>query len=314
LNALLDISRLESGGVEPKYTVVPLATVFAELQRELGSMAEAKGLGLTFAPSTLAISTDHMLFVQLLQNLVGNAVKYTERGSVTVDCAMEGDALIVSIEDTGIGIPADKVEHIFDEYYQVDTHGTQRLGVGLGLAIVREVARLLGYSVNVSSKLGEGTRIKIRIPPQRVVSSVPGANTREPELAPAAGTQPKCRLLLLEDNDSVRTATELFLTLEGYDTQSAGSLEEAEPLLEAMQDGDVLIADYHLESKITGLEVLRQLRARKRRDVPAILLSGDLQSMLRVLKTEVPNCRFLSKPVDTKALLAAIAELGGAAS
>ncbi|HLZ97081.1 MAG TPA: response regulator, partial [Steroidobacteraceae bacterium] len=85
----------------------------------------------------------------------------------------------------------------------------------------------------------------------------------------------------------------------------------AEILLAGLQPDDLFISDYHLDDKLTGFDVLRQLRARHNRDVPAILLSGDLQSMMRIVKTEVPRCRFLSKPVDTKALLGAIEELTG---
>jgi two-component system CheB/CheR fusion protein len=121
------------------------------------------------------------------------------------------------------------------------------------------------------------------------------------------------RLVLLEDNDAVRAATELFLNLEGYETRSAGSIAEAETLLADLQPGDILISDYHLDNRLTGLDVLQQLRLQQRRDVPAVLLSGDLQSMMRVIKTAIPNCRFLSKPVDTAALLEAIEELGSRA-
>ena len=119
-----------------------------------------------------------------------------------------------------------------------------------------------------------------------------------------------CRLVLLEDNDAVRMATELFLTLEGFDTRAAATVAEAEGMLSEMRSGDILIADYHLDGKLTGLDVLRQLRAQQGRDVPTILLSGDLQSMMRMVKSPIPNCRFLSKLVDTKALLSAIVELG----
>jgi two-component system CheB/CheR fusion protein len=119
------------------------------------------------------------------------------------------------------------------------------------------------------------------------------------------------RLILLEDNDSVRAATELFLTLEGYETRSAASVAEAEEMLSNLGPGDLLISDYHLNGTLTGLDVLNQVRAQHQREVPAILLSGDLQSMMRLVKTPIPRCRFLSKPVDTHALLAAISELSG---
>jgi two-component system, sensor histidine kinase len=309
LNALLDISRLESGTVEPQLSPVILATTFQELAREFAPAAAAKKLRLEFADTPIVISTDRTLFAQLLQNLIGNAVKYTEQGYVRITQGLEPDALVLSIEDSGAGIPNDKLERVFDEYYQIGPQGTQRLGVGLGLAIVREVCRLLGYSIAVSSQVGEGTSVSIRIPRHRLLDA---AQAPAPKVAdvPIQMPQSGSRLLLLEDNDSVRMATELFLTLEGFDTRAAATVAEAEGMLSDMQSGDILIADYHLDGKLTGLDVLQQLRSTQGRDVPAILLSGDLQSLMRVVKTAIPNCRFLSKPVDTKALLTAIAELG----
>lgn len=310
LNTLLDINRMESGAIEPQVGEVSLADLFEDLAREFAPTAEAKGLALEFSPAALTVSTDRMLLTQLLQNLIGNALKYTERGKVSISHTLDSDALTLKIEDTGIGIPEEKLDRIFDEYYQVDRQGTKRLGVGLGLAIVREVARLLGFSVAVTSKFGQGTRVRVRIPRQKVHDHAARPQAAPEPAAKPNGEAPKRRLVLLEDNDSVRTATELFLSLEGYETRSAASVGEAEGLLSAMQPGDVLITDYHLDGALTGLDVLKELRARQGRAVPAVMLSGDLPSMLRAVKTEIPNCRFLSKPVDTKALVAAIAELG----
>ncbi len=311
LNALLDISRLESGAIEPQLSPVSLAAAFEDLAREFEPAAGAKNLQLGFAATRAVISTDRTLLTQLLHNLIGNALKYTERGYVRISQSLDEDALVLKVEDSGIGIPVDKLDRVFDEYYQISPQGTKRLGVGLGLAIVREVSRLLGYSVAVASTAGQGTTVSIRIPRHRLLSDsdVP---TRPSAEIPAKNTPSGTRLILLEDNDSVRMATELFLTLEGFETRSAATVAEAQELLLDMRPGDVLIADYHLDGKLTGFDVLQQLRAQKGRDVSAILLSGDLQSMMRVVKTAIPRCRFLSKPVDTKALLAAIAELGGA--
>ena len=151
LNALLDISRLESGAIEPKPVPVSIVELFTELQAEFEATTRARGLTLQFDPAPAVISTDRTLFYQLLQNLVGNAVKYTDQGTVNVGCVADADGLTVTVTDTGIGIPADKLERIFDEYYQVDTHGAKRMGVGLGLANVREVSRLLGMTVTVAS-------------------------------------------------------------------------------------------------------------------------------------------------------------------
>jgi PAS domain S-box-containing protein len=311
LNSLLDITRLESGAIEPQLAPISLSSLFQDLQREFEASAAAKGLRLEFQKTSRIVNSDRILFNQLLQNLIGNAIKYSDSGSVTIFESLETDGLLIHIEDSGRGIPADKLERIFDEYYQVDQSGTQRSGVGLGLAIVREVSRLLGYSVSVASEVGRGTRVQILVPPQRVSSESAAAVPPPPATAAERGAM-NGRVILLEDNDSVRAATELFLTLEGFSTRSAGSIAEAEEILATLQRGDLLISDYHLNGALTGLDVLHQVRARTGRDVPAILLSGDLQSIMRIVKTSIPNCRFLSKPVDTNALLNAIAELSPA--
>lgn len=308
LNALLDISRLESGAIDPQLSPVSLAGAFADLAREFAPAAGAKNLRLGFADTQVTMSTDRTLFTQLLQNLIGNALKYTEQGYVRISQEIAPDALVLKVEDSGVGIPEDKLERVFDEYYQIGAQGTQRLGVGLGLAIVREVSRLLGYSVAVTSAVGKGTCVSVRIPRHRLLLETETPAREDGDISAANGPY-KCRLVLLEDNDSVRMATELFLTLEGFDTRTAATVADAQNLMTDIQPGDVFITDYHLDGNLTGLDVLQQLRSRQGRDVPAILMSGDLQSLMRVVKTSIPYCRFLSKPVDTKALLSAIAEL-----
>jgi PAS domain S-box-containing protein len=305
LNALLDISRLESGAIEPVSVDVSVAEIFDELRSEFSSLARAREIDLQVEVPRVVLSTDRTLFYQLLQNLLGNALKYTDHGWVRVRCVAEADGVAIFVEDSGIGIPADKLERIFDEYYQVDTHGTKRMGVGLGLAIVKEVARLLGFTVKIQSKVGEGTQAALRIPNKYRVAS--GVATAEPAAAQASSAAPrKARLILVEDNDGVRLATELFLKLEGHETLSARTVAEAEVLLERLAPGDVLIADYHLDGKNTGLDLLLRLRERVGYDVPGVVLSGDLPSVLRSIKSPVPACHFLSKPVDTTALVDAI--------
>jgi PAS domain S-box-containing protein len=308
IDALLDITRLESGAIEPHLAPINLMSVYGDLKREFEPAALAKGLRMEFPEASKIVISDRILLIQLLHNLIGNALKYTEKGFVKVVENSDADGFELCINDSGSGIPSDKLERIFDEYYQVDQSGAQRSGVGLGLAIVREVSRLLSYSVSVSSEVGRGTQVRVRIPLHQIASDAPPIEVPDLHIrAPHATTS--TRLVLLEDNDAVRAATELFLTLEGYETHSAASLADAEELLANLRPGDLLIADYHLNGSLTGFDVLQQVRAQHQWDVPAVLLSGDLRSMMRVVKTSISRCCFLSKPVDTHALLAAIAEL-----
>lgn len=310
LNALLDISRLESGAIEPAVSNVRLAELCEELGSEFESVAHARDIDLWIDRPAWVVRTDRTLLAQLLQNLLGNALKYTDRGSVRLTCSKDEHVLTIAIEDTGVGIPSDKLERIFDEYYQVDTHGTKRMGVGLGLAIVKEVARLLSFSVRIASEVGKGTQALILIP----VRFVAAAEAPAQALVIQSPTKSayKSRLILVEDNDGVRLATETFLKFEGFQTASAPSVAEADKLFADMQHGDIVIADYHLDSKNTGLDMLLSLRARVGHDVPGIVLSGDLPSVLRSIKSPVANCRFLSKPVDTAELVEAIYQLSAA--
>jgi PAS domain S-box-containing protein len=316
LNALLDISRLESGAIEPMPSQVAIGDVLHQLQSEFDSLAQARGIALRIESASLVITTDRTLFYQLLQNLVGNALKYTDRGEVAVSCAVDHDALTLLVSDTGIGIPADKLDRIFDEYYQVDTQGAKRMGVGLGLAIVKEVARLLGFNVKITSRVGEGTQATVTIPKEFLAEA--DANVEQAAMATVAeGAQRRCRILLVEDNEGVRLATELFLRFEGFPVVSASSVAEAEALFQTLPPAEMtrtlIIADYHLDGRNTGLDLLSKLRERVGVDVPAVVLSGDLPSVVRSLRGPVAHCRFLSKPVDTTALLTAIEELSSEA-
>jgi signal transduction histidine kinase len=149
INALLDITRLESGAIEPHLAPINLMSVYGDLKREFEPAALAKGLRMEFPEASKIVISDRILLIQLLHNLIGNALKYTEKGFVKVVENSDADGFELCINDSGSGIPSDKLERIFDEYYQVDQSGAQRSGVGLGLAIVREVSRLLSYSVSV---------------------------------------------------------------------------------------------------------------------------------------------------------------------
>jgi len=161
--------------------------------------------------------------------------------------------------------------------------------------------------------VGAGTRVLLKIPSRYRIAAAPSTIDSALPQVPVAAAR-RARLILVEDNHGVRVATELFLKLEGHETLSAGSLAEAERLLEHLQPGDIVIADYHLDGRNTGLDMLLRLRERVGYDVPGIVLSGDLPSVIRSISAPVPACRFLSKPVDTTGLIDAIDQLGNAPS
>jgi len=308
LNSLLDVTRLESGAIEPHPSAVRLSDVLDELRAEFESLASSRGIALTVQWTPVVLSTDRALLHQLLQNLVANALKYTDGGRVSVRVQQDATGLAIDVEDTGVGIPADKLERIFDEYYQIDARPTGRSGVGLGLAIVREVSRLLHMTVAIDSTVGSGTRARVSIPNTMLGATDAGA--ADIAQAPIGEVDSRVsRIYLVEDVASVRAATKLFLELEGYEVWAFATPKDAESALASVRNGDVLIVDYHLDGQSTGVDLITASRARCNWDVPAIVMSGDLPAVMRSMKTPLARARFLSKPVDIDALLAALNEL-----
>lgn len=311
LNSLLDISRLEAGTICPDLGNVAVAEIFRTLQQEFEALARARNLTLTVAGSPHYIRTDRTLLLQLLQNLLANAIKYTESGSVRLCSYPEADRLVIEVADTGIGIAAEQLGLIFEEYYQVNR--IQRQGVGLGLSIVKRVAALLGLSIDVQSEPGRGTRFRVSVPPSRISTVTPvnadPAGDRQPP-PHAAGAV----ILLVEDDDAVRAATAFYLRTVGHRPIAVPGIAAAElALKEAERPPELIISDYHLGPLEDGIQAIQRLRALACASLPALLLSGDTSSAVRQLAAS-NDCRILSKPVDVDAMVNVISELLAAAA
>jgi PAS domain S-box-containing protein len=312
LNALLDMTKLESGALRPNLVVVPLADVLGDLQRQFQDMATAQGLTLKMPETAECLRTDRVLFRQLLQNLLTNALQYTRVGGVTVTAQREPEGLTIRVTDTGVGIPHAEIDRVFDEYYRVDTPGNRPRGFGLGLTIVRQIGRLLGLVVRVESDLGRGTTFVVHIPgAQLVAATLGGAVQSGPALE--RPDVPKPAVLVIEDDAAVRDALELLLALDGYPTRVADSAAAAEEIFALHgTEIDLVISDFHLGNGRNGLEVLEKLRAAAGRDLPAVILSGDTSPVLASIQT-VSRVVLLRKPVNARQLIVKLEELFGAA-
>jgi signal transduction histidine kinase len=161
LDSLLVASRLELGGVQPVTDTFSIGPVIDSLNDSFADQARARGLRLTFLPSSLLVRTDPDLLLTILSNLISNAIKYTEKGGVLVGCRRRAGVVSIEVVDTGIGIPPDQVDRIFEEFQQVDDRHD---GFGLGLSIVKRTAEILGLTIGVYSRLGHGSRFTIEIP------------------------------------------------------------------------------------------------------------------------------------------------------
>lgn len=165
LNGLLDLSRLEAGIIAPVLEPINLGAMLTAVTERHQPQANEKGITVRVVPTRLRVVSDRTLLSSMLNNLVANAVRFTEHGSVLVGCRRSGDGVRLLVCDTGIGIPSDHQDHVFEEFYQVDNAARDRTqGLGLGLSIVARTARLLGHAVDMVSRPGHGSTFSITLP------------------------------------------------------------------------------------------------------------------------------------------------------
>ncbi len=244
------------------------------------------------------VRSDPRLLEQTLRNLLSNAVKYTERGKVLLGCRRRGDKLRIEVWDTGIGIPTGQLKVIFEEFHQLDNAARERIrGLGLGLSIVQRICDLLEHTIDVRSWPGRGSVFAIEVPcaaDERILPDRVGATEAAVTSAGA--------VLIIEDDPAVREMLELLLEGEGLQTAAVIGTDAALALAARRAFmPDVIIADYNLPGELTGAEVIARLRETLRRQIPAIILTGDISSdTLR--KIAHAGCVYLSKPATADAL------------
>jgi two-component system, sensor histidine kinase len=251
------------------------------------------------------VHSDPSLVGQVLRNLISNAIKYTRQGSVQLRSLRRPQSVRIEVLDTGIGIPADQIPLIYDEFYQVgvDTN-TSRDGYGLGLSIVRRIVNLLGIRLDVQSEVGKGSTFAVELPPGAAEASLREVAR---SAVTTAGRNARRKVLLVEDDLAVRNATRMLLKAEGYEVLTAASLNEAKDLA-GTAEIDVLITDYHLSNRETGSQVIASVREIRGQELRAVLLTGDTSSAIREV-TEDKLLRIARKPVKAGEFLALIKEL-----
>jgi protein-histidine pros-kinase len=302
LNSLLDISRLDAGAVTPEIEDFPMQRVIDRLSAEFGRQAKQKGLEFHSEPCAANVRSDPNLLSEIIQNLVSNAIRYTDEGSVEMNCDCRGDSCVVEVVDTGIGIEADQLEAIFQEFHQARAPGSSKEGFGLGLAIVRRLADLLDHTVQVESEPGAGSRFSVSIPIIRSRRKAAGEETSQELNETAAGAG---LVVLIEDDVSVANAWGLLLEAEGYRVATAESAPEAHAIIEHLDTvPSLLISDFHLLDGSTGVEAVTGIREYYNENIPAFIVSGDTTKVVKEARP-VDNCTLMSKPINTARLLAA---------
>lgn len=298
LEGLLDISRLDAGGLEPRVIEFPLGELFEQLSGEFSVLARERGLALHCMSTSVVVRSDPQLLRRILQNFLSNAVRYTRSGRIVLGLRRRGNRVVAGVWDTGPGIPAASRKLIFEEFRRLDADMASP-GLGLGLAIAERMARLLDHPLVLESREGCGTMFGVLVSRTDPVRQVPETSTSaEP---PSGG-----RALVVDNDPQMLASLEQLLGDWGFTVATATRGDEVVKL-SASTRFDLLILDYHLDGGETGLDLLHQLRAR-RIDCPALLISADHAAQLKNAAREA-GCELLHKPIRPLALRSVLRRL-----
>lgn len=255
LNALLNLSRLEVGGLRPEVRPVDVDHLFSDLRREFVPLARSRGLNLRIVPTRLWVESDEDLLRSILQNLIGNAVRYTEEGAVLVTCRRRAGEILFAVRDSGPGIADESLENIFQEYVRLPQGRDVGKGLGLGLSIVRRICDVLHHRVSVRSWLGKGTTFEVAAPLAQKLHKAADAPPRA--IASLAGLAVLC----VEDDATVRGSLESLLKRWEVTARFVGSVRQA---LDIPEQWDVVLTDYHFDSGQNGLDLVEKMQGRAR--------------------------------------------------
>lgn len=312
LDALLDISRLDAGGIRPEITEFPVMPLLESLQEQFAPIAAQRGLRLAVRPTKLCVRADHRMLRRVLQNFLSNALRYTRTGRVVIGCRRRGQGSQVELQvhDTGPGIPSEGLRLVFEEFQRLDRQSPWgEKGLGLGLSICDRIAKLLGAQLTVSSKPARGSAFGIRVarvtdlaPPQAVRSANVEART-------VAGSLRAAQVLCIEDDANILDGLRELLARWGMRVIGVESPEEAHEAIRRHRV-DVVLADYHLQGRPLGLELLEQLTDRISSGGPprGALITADA-SLTLLHAARAKGFQVLRKPVRPAALRALLAAL-----
>ncbi len=314
-NALLDISKLDAGAVAPEVAAIPIDPLLQRIEDMFAADAREKSLRLRVLHSGAWVRSDRLLLERIVLNLVSNAVRYTERGGIVVGCRRRGAALRIEVWDSGIGIPEDQRQNIFGEFYQVDDANAGRPGLGLGLAIVDRLCRLLHHPLELTSTPGRGSRFAITVPlAPAQIEITEAALPLQAALQPFAG-----KFVVMIDDDRL-VLDGMGGLLRGWGCRVSASTSSGAALaslLELHQAPDLIISDHHFSHGETGIAVIERLRHTFNAPIPALLVTGDI-SVERKQEAAASGYELLQKPVPPMILRATMNEIlrqrGAAAS
>jgi signal transduction histidine kinase len=297
LDGLLDISKLDAGTVVPTMAICHLDRLLQSHFQELRMNAAEKGVRcIVSIECPLAVYTDEALLNRALSNLTDNALKFTRGGGqVTLALRRRGDEALLEISDSGIGIPPDQHEKVFDEFYQVgNTQRDRAKGLGLGLSIVKRLCVLIGARLEMQSVVGAGTRFSISLPTVVAPETVQSGSVLK------LGSKQSMTVLVIDDELMVRQSMRLLLQELGCTVHDAvGSIEAAQ--IAASEPIDLILSDMRLAEGDSGIEAISRVR-KIRPGVRAVLVTGDTAPE-RLREAQASGLQLLHKPLTLPRLL-----------
>lgn len=298
LGSLLDISRLDVGGIVPQPEPLALGELLRGIARQNADIAEANGCTLRIVPTSLWVEADPALLSAMVQNLLSNALKYAPQARILIGARRAGGSVAIEVVDTGPGIAEKDFRRIFDEFYRADRPAVRATeGLGLGLAIVRRLAELTGLDVAAASVPGRGTRL--RISGLRPVAPVAEAVSRARRQHPLTGL----RVCLIDDDAEVLSASAMLLRRWGCEVAAFRALPAG------TVGCDAIVSDFDLGGETDGLDAIAAIRAAEGWDVPAAILSGrsEPETLARLARAGIPFLRKPVHPAELRALLTGFA-------
>lgn len=297
---LLDISRLDAGQVKPRMEHFKASIVFDRIRTTYAPTASEKGLRLRVQRTDAMLFSDPALLFRILSNLVSNAIRYTQQGGVVVGIRRRNGKLSVEVWDSGIGIPADQQDKVFEEFYQLhNPERDRRKGLGLGLSTVKRVAALMDCPLTLQSRLGKGTMFALEIPQGLEAQPYTHILTAEISVPDLLANR---TIVVVDDEASVRLGMQSLLESWGCRCVATPGAQEA---IDALHDKtpDFIIADFRLGDNKNGIEAVRALREALGSNIPAVVLSGDT-AVERLREVSAAGLTMLHKPLKAVRLRA----------
>lgn len=293
-NALLDVSRLDAGVLEPSIESFALDPLLDRIERDFRPVAQSKEIDFVCERRGLCLHSDPLLLEQILRNYASNALRHTVEGAVRVSCEQRGNEVLISVADTGCGIPVHEQQAIFKEFYQLGNPERDRTkGLGLGLAIVARLARLLEHRIEVQSKPGNGSTFSVTVPLGDPAATAARAAPRPAAVVDVSGM----RVWVVEDDMAAREGLRELLQTWGCAVTTAATGAEALAALEGGDPGpDAVIADFRLRGESTGAEVIHALQQARGVQIPGLIITGDT-AIERLKDASGSGFQVLHKPV-----------------